>query len=431
MIISDEMRRLAKTAEAELADIFEDIDQISQYNTERVLDAFREAEVSESFFAETTGYGYGDRGRDAIDAISAKLFGAKAGFMRTSIIMGTHALTIGLFGILRPNDVLLSITGRPYDTLSEVIGIEKKDGSGSLADFGVKYREIPLSANGEIDYKAIDEEIKERGREIKVVFIQRSKGYLSRPTLTVSGIRKTARFIRQTAAKHGVPSPFVVVDNCYGEFTETSEPCFNPGNGEEEGVDMIIGSLIKNPGGGMADVGGYIAGTERAVELAGYRLCCPGVGLEAGATLGQNRNILRGLFYAPHTVAQAMKTAHLAAYIFDAMGFKVSPGPLERRSDIIQTIELGSPEGLINFCQGIQGASPVDAHVKPVPWAMPGYTDEVIMAAGCFVSGASIELSCDGPMRPPYTAFLQGGLTYESGKAGILQAAEAVRSQGK
>lgn len=428
MIISEEMRKLAKKAESELEDIFDDIDQICQYNTERVLDVFREAEVSESFFAESTGYGYGDRGRDAIDSICAKLFGAQAGFMRSSIIMGTHAITIGLFGLLRPGDTLLSITGRPYDTLNEVIGIDQKNGDGSLSDFKINYSEISLSKEGAIDYKALDKALMEHGKEIKVVFLQRSKGYLQRPTLTVSEIRQAARFVHDTSKKYNIASPYIVVDNCYGEFTERSEPCFCPENGAEDGVDMIIGSMIKNPGGGMADVGGYIAGTKRAVELAGYRMCCPGVGLEAGATLGQNRNFLRGLFYAPHTVAQAMKTAHLAAYIFDSMGYKVSPGPFERRSDIIQTIELNSRDALISFCQGIQGASPVDAHVKPEPWAMPGYADEVIMAAGTFVSGASIELSCDGPMRPPYIAFLQGGLTYESGKAGIMQAAEAVKS---
>lgn len=280
-----------------------------------------------------------------------------------------------------------------------------------------------MSKSG-IDIPAAAAEIRASHGEIKVVYIQRSKGYLDRPTLTVSEIRDAARAVRQAASETGIPSPFVVVDNCYGEFTEISEP-----TGGEDGVDMIIGSLIKNPGGGMADCGGYIAGSSRAVELAGYRLCCPGVGLEAGATLGQNRNILRGLFLAPHTVAQAMKTAHLAAYIFDALGYRVSPAPFERRSDIIQTVECGSGDRLVRFCRGIQSASPVDAHVSPEPWAMPGYADEVVMAAGAFVGGSSIELSCDGPMRPPYTAFLQGGLTYESGKLGIMRAAESMEGE--
>lgn len=423
MHISTHIRDITAKAEAELASLFADIDRISLANTEHVLDVFRNNKVSEAYFAPSTGYGYGDMGRDAIDRICAEVFRAESGFMRHNFVSGTHALTVGLFGLLRPGDVLLSATGNPYDTMLEVIGVDEKgcrrtDGSGSLADFGVCYREIPLK-NGKIDISAVCEAVKSDSR-IKVVYLQRSKGYLNRPTLTVAELREVADAVKKASAG----APFVVVDNCYGEFTEETEPCFC-GDGKA-GADMIIGSLIKNPGGGMADCGGYIAGSSRAVELAGYRLVCPGVGLEAGATLGQNRNILRGLFLAPHVVAQAMKTAHLAAYVFDSMGYKVSPSPFERRSDIIQTVECATGEGLVSFCRGIQSASPVDAHVSPEPWAMPGYADEVVMAAGAFVGGSSIELSCDGPMREPFTAFLQGGITYEAGKLGIMCAAEAM-----
>lgn len=412
MFISEKMRALGREAELALAPVFKDIDETACANTERVLDVFREERVSESMFAPSTGYGYGDAGRDAIDRITAKLFGGEAGFMRPAIICGTHALTIGLFGLLRPGDVMLSVTGTPYDTLREVIGLEGKSGGGSLADFGVTYAEAPLK-DGFFDYPTIKEKIERHRDNLKVVFIQRSKGYMNRKTLSVSDIGQAVSFVREAAGK----DIFVVVDNCYGEFTETSEPAAC-------GADLIIGSLIKNPGGGMADIGGYIVGTSRAVELAGNRVCCPGVGLEAGASLGQNRNMLRGLFLAPHTVAQALKTAHFAAYVFESLGFEVEPKPFEKRFDIIQTIQLGSAEGLVNFCGGIQAASPIDSFVTPEPWEMPGYNDPVVMAAGAFVGGASIELSADGPLRPPYTAFLQGGLTFESGKLGILSAAQ-------
>ena len=418
MQISENTRKMAREAEIALRDIFEDIDEIARVGTERVLDVFREERVSEGMFAASTGYGYGDMGRDAIDRIAAKVFGAEAGFMRPSILSGTHALTIGLFALLRPGDVMLSITGAPYDTLREVIGMDGANGDGSLADFGVDYDDVDFAADGSFDFDGIDAALKKHGDRVKGVFMQRSKGYLARPTLTVAQIGEAVRFVRERTGGN----TYIVVDNCYGEFTETTEPT-------AVGVDMIIGSLIKNPGGGMADTGGYICGTKRAVELAGNRLCCPGVGLDAGASLGQNRNMLRGLFYAPHTVAQAIKTAHLAAYMFEQAGFDVLPGPFERRSDIIQTVSLKTPEKLCRFCQGIQAASPVDAHVVPEPWDMPGYADPVIMAAGAFVGGASIELSADGPLRAPYTVFLQGGLTYESGRLGVLAALDYVLAQ--
>ncbi len=418
MQISETTRQMAREAEIALRDIFDDIDEIARVGTERVLDVFREERVSEGMFAASTGYGYGDMGRDAIDRIAAKVFGAEAGFMRPSILSGTHALTIGLFALLRPGDVMLSITGAPYDTLREVIGMDGANGDGSLADFGVDYDDVDFAPDGSFDFAGIDAALKKHGDRVKVVFLQRSKGYLARPTLTVAQIGEAVRFVRERTGEN----TYIVVDNCYGEFTETAEPT-------AVGVDMIIGSLIKNPGGGMADTGGYICGTKRAVELAGNRLCCPGVGLDAGASLGQNRNMLRGLFYAPHTVAQAIKTAHLAAYMFEKAGFDVLPGPFERRSDIIQTVSLKTPEKLCRFCQGIQAASPVDAHVVPEPWDMPGYADPVIMAAGAFVGGSSIELSADGPLRAPYTVFLQGGLTYESGRLGVLAALDYVLAQ--
>lgn len=430
MQISDKIRALAKEAEASLTPIFQSIDQISEKNTEHILDCFRECRVSESLFTPSTGYGYGDMGRDTIDRLAALIYRASGGFMRPQLISGTHALTVGLFGILRPGDILLSVTGKPYDTMLEVIGLEGTPGAGSLMDFGVSFDSCGFAEeNGQkvIDFAAIRAKLEQYGSRVKMVYIQRSKGYEQRPTLTASEVRKTAHFVKRTAAELGIPEPVFFCDNCYGEFTEENEPCYVPtGATEEAAADLIVGSLIKNPGGGMADVGGYIIGTEKCVELCGNRLTSPGVGLDAGASLGQNRNIIKGMFYAPHTVAQAMKTAHLAAYIFEALGFRVSPKWNERRSDIIQTIECGTGEGLCAFCRGIQSASPIDAHVTPEPWDMPGYADPVIMAAGAFTGGASIELSADGPMRPPFTAFLQGGLTYESGKLGIMCAAEQV-----
>ncbi|MBR7181656.1 MAG: methionine gamma-lyase family protein, partial [Clostridia bacterium] len=349
------------------------------------------------------------------DRIFADVMGAEAAFARHSIVNGTHALTIGLFGLLRPNDILLSIAGKPYDTLEEVIGIAGEAGNGSLADYGVLYRQIDLVDGKTLDLAAIEAALRsEEGARVKVCFIQRSKGYLNRRTLTVDEIGEAVRLVKSVR-----PDAFVVVDNCYGEFTETREPC-------AVGADLVIGSLIKNPGGGMAESGGYLAGTARAVELASYRLTSPGIGLEVGATLGHTKEMFRGLFYAPHTVAEALKTAHLAAYIFRALGYAVEPAPEEVRSDIIQSVITGSAEGLCAFCRGIQAGSPVDAYVTPEPWAMPGYQDQVIMAAGTFVQGASIELSADGPLKPPYTAFFQGGLTFESGRIGVLSAAAEV-----
>lgn len=433
MKISDETRHLAANAEREMAEIYEDIDNIARVNTEHVLDCFAECEVSESLFAPSTGYGYGDRGRDVIDTLAAKVFRAEAGFMRPSMLSGTHTITVGLFGILRPGDVMLSVTGTPYDTLLDVIGVgEGRQGDGSLIDWGVTFDKIELcdSADQPIDVAAMREKMAMYGDRLKMVYVQRSKGYALRPTLTSHQIKNAAYYVGEFAAELGIKKPVFTVDNCYGEFTETTEPCYvdrsDPLSECEAACDVMMGSLIKNPGGGMADVGGYIVGAEECVRLCGNRLTCPGVGLDVGASLGQNRNLIKGLFYAPHTVAQAMKTAHLAAYMFEKMGFTVKPRWTERRADIVQTVVCESAEGLSAFCRGIQSASPIDAHVVPEGWEMPGYADPVIMAAGAFTGGSSIELSADGPMRAPFTAYMQGGLTYESARLAIMSAADRV-----
>lgn len=410
-MFSDRLLQIASQAEKDLAQIFAKIDSISFDNTERVLDAFREFRVSEAMFAGTTGYGYDDVGRDTLDQIYAKVMGAESAFVRHNIVNGTQALTIGLFGLLRPGDVMLSVTNRPYDTLCEVIGLNGANGDGSLADFGVEYQQVDFTKDRKIDFDGIAKKLAEFGDRVKVVFIQRSKGYLDRPTLTVEQIGEICKFVKVRS------NAYIVVDNCYGEFTEIREPT-------AVGADMIIGSLIKNPGGGIAESGGYIAGTKRAVELASYRLTTVGTGTEVGASLGQNRSMFKGFFLAPHIVAQAKKTAHFAAYMLEKLGYTAEPRYDEMRSDIIQTVKFGYPDGLIKFCQGIQSASPVDSFVTPVPWAMPGYTDEVIMAAGAFTQGSSIEISADGPLRDPYIAFFQGALTYESGKIAILTAIE-------
>lgn len=418
MIFSDKLLKLSKKADSALFEIFEDIDRIEFENLSRVMDAFSNHNVADAMFDSTSGYGYDDRGRDTLDKIWAEVMGAEAALVRHNIVSGTHALTIGLFGILRPGDIMFSIAGKPYDTLEEVIGISGNPGDGSLRDFGIDYMQADLNKDRSFDFDAIEKTLKENLGKVKMVFIQRSKGYLNRKTLTVDQIGEAVKFVKAIS-----PETYVVIDNCYGEFVETREPTM-------VGADLIIGSLIKNPGGGMAESGGYFAGSAKAVELVSYRLTSPGVGGEVGASLGQNKNLYKGLFYAPHTVASAIKTAHFAAYIFEELGFKVEPKWSERRSDIIQTVITEDPEKLCAFCRGIQAGSPVNSFVTPVPWAMPGYSDEVIMAAGTFTQGSSIELSADGPLRPPYTAFFQGGLTYQSGKIGILSAAQSMLDAG-
>lgn len=410
MQFPEALSALAAKAETALAARFAEIDTVSFVNTNRVMDSFRAHRVSDSLFQSSSGYGHGDKGRETLDLIFAELMGTEAAFVRHTVTSGTHALTIGLFGLLRPGDVLYSVAGKPYDTLEEVIGIAGGSGNGSLADFGVSYRQTDLDETGNFRTSEILETLR-KVPNVKVVFIQRSKGYLNRKTLSVGQIGELIAAVR--SVKKDV---FVVVDNCYGEFVEAREP-------GHVGADLVIGSLIKNPGGGMAESGAYLAGTARAVELASYRLTSVGVGVEQGATLGQNKSLYKGLFYAPHTVAQALKTACLAAYIFEKLGYTVEPKWDEPRYDIIQMVQTGSAEGLCAFCRGIQKGSPVDAFVTPEPWEMPGYSDRVIMAAGGFTQGSSIELSADGPLRSPFTAYFQGGLTYESGKLGILSAA--------
>ena len=415
MQFSERINTLAEEAERALAPHFARIDRIAYENTARVMDAFRNHRVADAMFQSSSGYGYDDRGRDTLDEIWAEVMGAEAALVRHNIVSGTHALSIGLFGILRPGDVMYSIAGKPYDTLEEVIGLSGNPGDGSLRDFGVDYAQTELSSHdGGFDFAAIRETLERLGERVKMVFIQRSKGYLNRKTLSVAEIGEAIRFVKAIR-----PEVYVVVDNCYGEFVETVEPC-------SVGADLVIGSLIKNPGGGIAETGGYLAGTKRAVELASYRLTSVGIGAEAGATIGQNKSMYKGLFFAPHTTAQALKTAHLAAYIFEKLGYAVEPAWNEERHDIIQSVITGSADALCAFCRGIQKGSPVDSFVTPEPWDMPGYGDPVIMAAGAFTQGSSIELSADGPLREPYTAFFQGGLTYESGRIGILTAAQSM-----
>ncbi len=410
----EQLEQLVEQAEAELAPIFKQIDRVAQKGTERVLNAFKEHRVSDSMFAPSSGYGYDDRGRDTLDRIYADVFKAEAAFVRHSVLSGTHALAIGLFALLRPGDTMLSLTAKPYDTLDDVIGLSGETGRGSLRDFGVNYAEVALRADGMPDHDAIRHAL-ETTPHIKVCFIQRSCGYLDRKSLSIAEIGELVNIVRASSAKNA----FVMVDNCYGEFVDEEEAC-------SVGADLVVGSLIKNPGGGMAECGGYFAGTQKAIDLCGYRYSAVGVGLEIGASIGQTKSMYKGLFYAPHTVAQALKTAHLAAYLFEKSGFEVAPKFNETLRDIIQKVMCGTAEGLIAFCRGIQAGSPVDSFVSCEPWDMPGYNDPVIMAAGTFTQGASLELSADGPIRPPYIAFFQGGLTYESGKIGILSALKAV-----
>lgn len=405
--VSSDIRRLAAECESELEPCFKRFDEVSSCNTEKVLKAFAELGLAERHFAPTTGYGYNDDGRELCDKAFALAFGCESGFVRHSIVSGTHALGIGLFALLRPGDTLLSAAGKPYDTLDGVIGINGACKPGCLAEFGVKYRQIDLIDGKRLDYEAVTKALK-ADPSVKVVFVQRSKGYLDRASLSAAEITRLYEEVK------AVSDAYVVVDNCYGEFCETAEP---------KG-DLLIGSLIKNPGGGMAEAGAYIVGTRRAAELAAARLTVPGIGLECGASLGQTRSMLKGLFFAPHTVAQALKTAAFASALFKKLGYGVAPQPSDERHDIIQAVELGDAKKLCAFCKGLQSGSPVDSFVSPEPWDMPGYNDKVIMAAGAFTQGSSLELSADAPLREPYRVYMQGGLTYESGRYGIMLAAE-------
>ena len=403
--IKEDVIELSKKIEKDLDPIFKEVEEIEEYNSLKVLSAFQKYNLSEMHFNGTTGYGYGDIGRDTIESIFADIFKAEDSLVRTQFISGTHAISTLLFGILRPDDTLISISGKPYDTLDEVIGIVEN--KSSLQSYGVKYEQIEL-VNDDFDYKAIEERVKKGN--IKLIEIQRSRGYSTRKTIDLEKVEKVIKLIKDIDK-----NVIIMIDNCYCEFVTKKEPI-------EVGADVVVGSLIKNLGGGIAPNGGYIAGRKDIVELAAERLTAPGLGKEVGPSLGINKQILEGLFFAPQVVASSLKTAIFASKMLEELGYNVEPKFNDKRADIVQTIEFNDREKLIKFCQGIQAASPVDSNSVPMPWDMPGYTDQVIMAAGAFTQGSSIELSCDGPIRPPYTAFLQGGLTYGYGKLGILKA---------
>ena len=403
--MDEKIIKLVNDSEKELDEEFKKIDEICEYNSLKVLNAFWNNKLSEAHFSQTTGYGYDDIGRDVIEKIYAEIFGAEDALVRSQFISGSHALTVALFAYLRPGDTMLSISGLPYDTLHEVIGIVPND--SSLKSFGVNYEQIDL-VNDDFDYEKIEERLKKS--KIKLIEIQRSKGYSTRKSISNSKIKKVVDLIRNYDK-----DVIIMVDNCYCEFVDKVSPI-------EMGADIIVGSLIKNLGGGIAPNGAYIAGKKRLVDLAGERLTLPGEGREVGPTLGINKQILEGLFFSPSVVASALKTAVLASKVLEELGYKVEPRYNDERVDIVQNIEFGTEEDLVKYCQGIQMASPVDSFAIPMPWDMPGYEDKVIMAAGTFTQGSSIELSCDGPIRKPYIAYMQGSLTYEYGKIAIIKA---------
>jgi cystathionine beta-lyase family protein involved in aluminum resistance len=404
---------MAREMEDSAGEIFKQIEAVREINQYKVIAAMQEHGLSDSHFGGTTGYGYDDRGREVLELVYASVFKAEDALVRHQIVSGTHALAICMFGNLRPGDELVSVTGKPYDTLEEVIGI-RGEGCGSLRDFGVSYRQVELAADGSVDIESIKSTV---GAKTTMVLIQRSRGYDWRPSLSIAEVRRII-----SAVKSINKNAIVLVDNCYGEFAETEEPV-------EAGADLIAGSLIKNPGGGLAPSGGYVAGKARYVRNAAYSLTTPGVGKEAGPTLGNNRLMFQGLFLAPHVVAESLKGAVFCAGIMQRLGFDVSPVPEQPRSDIIQAIRFNSPESMIAFCQGIQKGSPVDAFVTPEPWDMPGYDSQVVMAAGGFIQGSSIELSADAPVKPPYIAYLQGGLVYEHAKLGVLIAVKSMKEK--
>ena len=405
---SPKVQALGDQAQRELTEQFARIDAIAQENTQRVLSAFQDHRVADGDFAGTTGYGYDDMGREKLERIYAQIFGTEAALVRQQFVNGTHAITCALFGALKAGDVLVSAVGAPYDTLLGAIGAVDK-GHGSLKDYGVSYRQVELLDN-KPDLEGIKRTVSDPS--VKAVLIQRSRGYSTRDSLSVEAIGEMCRLIKQAN-----PNAAILVDNCYGEFVETQEPT-------HVGADLVVGSLIKNPGGGLAPTGGYIAGRRDLVEGAAMRLAAPGIGGECGSTLGQNRLFYQGLFLAPHTVAQAVKTAVFGARIMELLGYDAQPASHEVRHDIIQMIHMRGAEPLKKFCKGIQMGAPVDSYVTPEPWDMPGYDCKVIMAAGAFIQGASIELSADAPMREPFTVYLQGGLTYESGRLGVLLAVQ-------
>lgn len=406
--------RLEVLAERALSDCekpFARIAEIERYNSEKVLRAFIDNRVSESLFAGSSGYGYDDRGREVLDRVWSQVFGTEDSMVRHNFMSGTHAISTALFGVLRPGDTMVSLTGTPYDTLQGVIHGE---GVGSLEEFGVIYRELPMLPDGSVDFDRIPEAV----RGAKMAYIQRSRGYSTRPSLSIEVIRKIFALVREAN-----PSAVCVCDNCYGEFVDKLEPT-------EVGADLIIGSLIKNPGAGIAHTGGYISGKHEFVELCAHRLSAPGVGREVGCTLGELRPMYQGLFFSPVVTASAVRTAVFASRFFELCGFKADPSFDEPRTDIIETIALGSPKALCAFCRGIQSGSPIDSYVTPEPWDMPGYDSQVIMAAGAFNLGASVELSADAPLREPYAVWMQGGLTFPTAKAGVMLAAQSMLNEG-
>ncbi len=411
--ISDKVYQFSREILDSLSTRFAEIDKTAEYNQLKVIKAMQDNKVSEACLLGTTGYGYNDLGRDTLEAVYASVFHAQDALVRPQITCGTHALALALISNLRPGDELLSPVGKPYDTLEEVIGI--RPSKGSLAEYGITYKQIDLLADGSFDYENIKNAINEKTR---LVTIQRSKGYQTRPTLSVQKIGELVSFIKKIK-----PDIICMVDNCYGEFVERMEPT-------DVGADMVVGSLIKNPGGGLAPIGGYIAGKRECVENAAYRLTSPGLGKEVGASLGILKDFYQGLFLAPTVTAGALKGAVFAANVYERLGFKVVPNATEPRHDIIQAVTFGTPEGVIAFCKGIQAAAPVDSFVTPEPWDMPGYDSKVIMAAGAFVSGSSIELSADGPIKPPYAVYFQGGLTFEHARFGIMKSLQSIVDAG-
>lgn len=415
--ISEQTVSLCRSAEEKATRRFREIEEIAAYNQAKVLAAFRNNRVSEVHFSETSGYGYDDVGRDTLDKVYADVFGCEDALVRHSILSGTHALTLALFGILRPGKTLFSITGKPYDTLDEVIGLCGEPGNGSLKEWGVQYRQLDLLTDGSVDINSALG-VLEQDDTVSAVFLQRSKGYAWRKTLSVAEIGSVVAKIKSVR-----PDVVCIVDNCYGEFVEKEEPT-------DVGADLIVGSLIKNPGGGLAPTGGYVAGRADLISKVAQRFTAPGVGKEIGSTPSLKRQLYQGFFMAPHIVSQAVKGAVLASAMFAELGYDVIPSADDSRSCIIQAVRLESKERLITFCEAIQAGSPVDSFVTPSPWAMPGYQDEVIMAAGAFVQGASIELSADAPVISPYTVYMQGGLTYDSAKLALMMAAEQVGKKG-
>lgn len=411
--IDEKLEKLAEQAELNCSSCFVQIDKTARYNSEKVLKAFTDNKVSEACFGASTGYGYGDLGRDILDSVWAQVLGTEDALVRHNFVSGTHALSVALFGLLRPNDEIVFVTGMPYDTLHEVIGIKGNAGEGSLKDFGVKYNIIALDKNGKVDLKTVEKNIS----HAKIAYIQRSRGYSLRTAFTISEIAEMCKIIKKAN-----PEIIIMIDNCYGEFVEKLEPT-------QVGADIIIGSMIKNAGGGIARTGGYIAGKKELVKLCAYRLTCVGLGKEVGCTLGMNRELFQGLYLAPDITANALKTASFASELFTMLGFRCTPAMNETKGDIVTAIELQTPENLIAFCQGIQKGSPVDGHVTPEPWDMPGYDSQVIMAAGAFTNGASIELSADAPLRQPYAVWIQGGLSWNSGRISILLAVQEMLSR--